>query len=285
MREQTPNTGIQLYMYLYSDPPSMPRPEPRHCTTCTVGIPTPVCSDSESKVYLRRSNVAFSSRDWRRHGGGRSGGRSPDTRVDGSGPEGRRHRRHPRECVREAPEGVHFMQHAHKPCTCKPCTRMHTKERVSPENTSASRTIVQKEKERERAPKRAAPTHLRTPSQIPPESLPWHCRGTAVALPWHCRARCARARCARRARRLQNDAPKRDSNPGPRAGRPGRSPLGSPAGPSISSSSSIQVLTRPQRKAWVRIRTPTVLKKPKMETRTHKFSWRTAKMHACTKRA
>ena len=31
-----------------------------------------------------------------------------------------------------------------KPCTCNPCTRMHTKERVSPENTSASRTIVQK---------------------------------------------------------------------------------------------------------------------------------------------
>ena len=35
------------------------------------------------------------------------------------------------------------------PCTCKPCTRMHTKERVSPENTSASRTIVQKMKEKE----------------------------------------------------------------------------------------------------------------------------------------
>ena len=138
---------------------------------------------SKSKVYLRRDHVALSSRDCRRHGGGRDGGRSPDTRVDGSGPEGRRHRRHPRERVREAPEGVHFMPHAHKPCTCKPCTRMHTKERVSPENTSASRTNVKKKYERERAPKRVAPTLLRTPSQIPPESLPCHCRGTAVALP------------------------------------------------------------------------------------------------------
>ena len=61
----------------------------------------------KSKVYLRRPNVALSSRGCRRHGGRRVGGRSPDTRVDGSGPEGRRHRRHPRECVREAPEGVH----------------------------------------------------------------------------------------------------------------------------------------------------------------------------------
>ena len=57
MREQTPNTGIQLYMYLYSDPPSMPRPEPRHCTTCTVGIPTPVCSDSLSYVSMMRFAV------------------------------------------------------------------------------------------------------------------------------------------------------------------------------------------------------------------------------------
>ena len=139
---------------------------------------------SKSKVYLRRPNVALSSRGCRRHGGRRVGGRSPDARVDGGGPGGCRHRRHPRERVREAPEGVHFMPHAHKPCTCKPCTRMHTKERVSPENTSASRTIVQNRKEKGRAPKRAAPTHLRTPSQIPPESLPWHCRGTAAL--WGC---------------------------------------------------------------------------------------------------
>ena len=198
-------------------------------------------SNTESKVYLRKDHVGLSSRERRRHGCGRRGGRSPDCRVASGGPEGRRDRRNPREHVRQAPEGVQIMPHAHKPCTCKPCTRMHTKERVSPENTSASRTNVEKKYERERAPKRVAPTLLRTPSQIPPESLPCHCRGTAVALPWHCRARRARARCARRARQLKNNTTKRGSNPGPRAGRPGRSPLGSPAGPSISSSSSIQI--------------------------------------------
>ena len=171
------------------------------------------------------------------------------------------------------------MLHAHKPCTCKPCTRMHTKERVSPENTSASRTNVKKKYERERAPKRVAPTLLRTPSQIPPESLPCHCRGTAVALPWHCRARRARARCARRARQLKNNTTKRGSNPGPRAGRPGRSPLGSPVGPSIPGSSSIQVLIRPRRRAWVRIRKPTILEKPKPEPEAKNFAAR--RTNAC----
>ena len=67
--------------------------------------------------------------------------------------------------------------------TLVPAQECTQKERVSQESTRASRTTVRKKEERERAPKRAAPTHLRTPSQIPPESLPWHCRGTAVALP------------------------------------------------------------------------------------------------------
>ena len=125
----------------------------------------------------------------------------------------------------EAPEGVQLMQHAHSPAPANPAQKCTQKERVSPKSTRASRTIVRKKEERERAPKRAAPTHLRTPSQITPESLPWHCRGTAGA-------RCARARCARRARQLPNDTPERDSNPGPRAGSPGRSPLGNPAGSS-----------------------------------------------------
>ena len=68
--------------------------------------------------------------------------------------------------------------------TLVPAQECTQKERVSPESTRASRTIVRKENDRERAPKRAAPTLLRTPSRIPPESLPWHCRGTAVALPY-----------------------------------------------------------------------------------------------------
>ena len=43
---------------------------------------------------------------------------------------------------------------------------------------------------------------LRLTSELPPKSLPNHCRVTAVALPWHCRARCARARCAEAARHV-----------------------------------------------------------------------------------
>ena len=104
----------------------------------------------KSKVYLRhtQTHVAVSTLRSSRVSGPRDDAmvvdearverRSPDKRVAGSGPEGHRHRRHPRERVREAPEGVHFMPHAHKPCTCKPCTRMHTKERVSPGSTRAN---------------------------------------------------------------------------------------------------------------------------------------------------
>ena len=118
------------------------------------------------------------------------------------------------------------------PCTCKPCTRMHTKERVSPENTSASRTIVQKKMNEKEHPKGL----LRLSSALPPKSLPNHCRVTAVALPWHCRGTAEHdalelAALAARGNSEPN-TPKRDSNPGPRAGSPGRSPLDSPAGPS-----------------------------------------------------
>ena len=64
------------------------------------------------------------------------------------------------------------------------------------------------------------------PLRLPPKSLPKHCRSTAEA-------RSARARSARRARHpAHRNSQKRASNPGPRAGGPGRSPLSSPAGPS-----------------------------------------------------
>ena len=62
----------------------------------------------------------------------------------------------------------------------------HKRESLSKKHECESHESAKKN-DRERAPKRAAPTLLRTPSQITPESLPWHCRGTAVALPWHCR--------------------------------------------------------------------------------------------------
>ena len=57
--------------------------------------------------------VGPSSREGRRLGRRRSGGRPPDRQVAAGGPGGRRHRRHPRERVRRAPEDVHFMLHAH----------------------------------------------------------------------------------------------------------------------------------------------------------------------------
>ena len=77
---------------------------------------------------------------------------------------------------------------------------------------------------------------LRLISELPPKSLPNHCRVTAVALPWHCRGTAEHdalelAALAARGNSEPN-TPKRDSNPGPRAGSPGRSPLDSPAGPS-----------------------------------------------------
>ena len=54
----------------------------------------------------------------------------------------RRHGRHPRERAREAPEGVQSMLHAHSPALANPAQECTQKERVSPESTRASRTIV-----------------------------------------------------------------------------------------------------------------------------------------------
>ena len=88
-------------------------------------------------------------------------------------------------------------------------------------------------------PKKSSPLK-KGPLRLPPKSLPNHCRITAEAPPKHCRST---------AKALPKQAPlelaplaargishtklqKRDSNPGPQAGGPGRSPLSSPAGPS-----------------------------------------------------
>ena len=67
------------------------------------------------------------------------------------------------------------------------------------------------------------------PLRLPPKSLPNHCRSTAEALPKH--APPVLAPLAARGIPHRNSQ-KRASNPGPRAGGPGRSPLSSPAGPS-----------------------------------------------------
>ena len=92
----------------------------------------------------------------------RSGAAPPDGRVDGGGLEGRRHRRHRRAVALEAirtqrgcanksyVEQEHrrccpcWLLHAHssQPCIWI-CNCMHTKERVSPRSTRASRTDVQ----------------------------------------------------------------------------------------------------------------------------------------------
>ena len=89
----------------------------------------------------------------------------------------------------------------------KPCTRMHTKERVSPENTSASRTNVEKKirtrKSAQKGCSDSPPHSLPNPSRITAVALPWHCRGTAVALP--STARSSSLRSPREAAQEQHD--------------------------------------------------------------------------------
>ena len=165
----------------------------------------------------------------RRHGCGRGGGRPPDARVDAGGPEGPGDRRHPRRLAGEAPQGVHLHLYAHVPA------HLHTKVagRESLRRcTSESLTSVHIVGKNTSFPEKEIPTEKRTtpsPSQIPPEALPKHCRSTAEALPKHAPLELAPLA----ARGISHgNSQKRASNPGPQAGGPGRSPLSSPAGPS-----------------------------------------------------
>jgi hypothetical protein len=169
----------------------------------------------------RIEHVDLASRRGRRHGCGRGGGRRPVARVDAGGPEGPGDRRHPRRLAVEAPQGVHLHLYAHVPA------HLHTKVagRESLRRcTSESLTSVHIVGKNTSFPEKEIPTEKRTtpsPSQIPPESLPKHCRSTAEA-------RSARARSARRAKHLARKLPKTGFEPRTPGRRPGAKPAKQP---------------------------------------------------------
>ena len=59
----------------------------------------------------------------------------------------------------------------------------HKRESLSKKHQCESHESAKKKMTEKEHPKGL----LRLSSELPPESLPNHCRGTAVALPWHCR--------------------------------------------------------------------------------------------------